>query len=170
MAEDGAGRELFLRRRCDAEKPLEIQVLDADVQPAVGILPLTARPVRVDLDAVALGIVEVEGLADQMIRGPGQGQPLFEGTLEEAPELLFTRQQDRKVIKARGVRRAFPTSWKRRQTQERRAARAQVGMLVAAADRRQSEPFVKPDLALEVKDLQVIFKSRDGDVPARRGL
>jgi hypothetical protein len=84
VAEDRALRELRLRLAGDAQQSLEVEVLDADVQAAVGVLPLAARPVGVDLDAVALGVVEIEGLADEMVGCARQGQPLFKRALEEA--------------------------------------------------------------------------------------
>ena len=112
VPEDRAGRELFLRPGRDAQKPFEVQVLDADLQPAVRILPLASRPVGINLDPVAFGVVEVKSLADKMVRGPGQRQSLFEGALKKAAELLFARQQDGEVIKTRGVTRTLTSTRK----------------------------------------------------------
>ena len=155
MAEDRAWRELRLRLGGDAQQPLEIEVLGADVQAAVRVLPLVARPVGVDLDAVALGVVEIEGLADEVVGRAGQRQPLLEGTLQEATELLLAGQEDGEVIQAGGVRRSLPAVGQRGQAQDRRAARPENGALLVTADPGQAEALVKGDLALEVEDFEL---------------
>src|ERR1700674_961331 len=55
-------RKLLLWFGCDSQQPLEIEVLDADVQLPVRVGPIISRPVSVDLDAIALRVVEIEGL------------------------------------------------------------------------------------------------------------
>ena len=47
---------------------LEVQRLGRDLHAALRPLPLVARPVAVDLDAVSVGIGKVQGLAHQVIR------------------------------------------------------------------------------------------------------
>jgi len=89
MPEDRAARELLLGLVRDSQEPLEIQVIGPDVQLAVGVLPLAARAVRIDLDAVSLRVVEIEGLADEMVGSACQRQAFFERAPEETAQLLF---------------------------------------------------------------------------------
>ena len=100
VAQHRPAREFLLRLVRDSQQPFEVQVFGADVQAAVGVLPFASRPVRVDLDAVSLRIVEVERLADEMVCGAGQGQSLFEGPPQETAKLLLPRQEDREMVEA----------------------------------------------------------------------
>src|SRR2546429_6707565 len=130
-------------------------MLRADVEPAARVGPFAARPVRVVLDAIALDIVEIEGLADEMVSRAGERQSLVERSPHEATELLLAGQKDRKVVEARGVPRPFATPGKREEPQQRRTIRTENGMVIAAADSAQTEPLVEVDRTLQVENLQL---------------
>src|SRR5437773_8429233 len=63
--------------------------------------PLRAWPVAVDLDAVALGVVEVERLADEMVRGAGQPPSGARRPRKGPGERGPPRDQDREVKQPR---------------------------------------------------------------------
>jgi len=125
VAEHGARRELRLRPAGDPEQPLEVEVVGADVEAAARVLPLASRPVGIDLDPVALGIVEIERLADEVVGRAGERQLLLERALEKASQLFLVRQQDGKVKQAGGVRRPLLAVLEGGQAKDRRVTGAE---------------------------------------------
>src|SRR5882762_9413040 len=111
MPEDGSIRELALRIVRNAQQPFEVEVICADVQPAVWILPLAARAVGVDLDSVSLGVVEIKGLADEMVSRASHGQPLLERSPQETTQLFLARQEDGEVKQSGRMSRTFASTF-----------------------------------------------------------
>lgn len=127
----------------------------ADVQPAAWIAPLAARPVGVDLYAVALGVVEVQGLADEVVGGPGEGQPFLQGALQKPAELLLGRQQDGEVIEAGRVSRSLLPVGQGGQAKDRGISGGEDRVRRVATGPRQPKPLVELRLALEVENLEL---------------
>ena len=80
----------------------QVQRQRGHLQLAVGVAPLLARAVAVELDAVAVGIGQVQRLADEVVGDPvqrpaGLGQPG-----QRMGEVQPRRIQDRQVIEAGG--------------------------------------------------------------------
>src|SRR5579875_2267741 len=66
--------------------------------------PLLARPVSIDLDAVAFGIIQVKRLADQVVGSSVDAHsPFSQAGGEESALIGLAGQQERKVIQAGGV-------------------------------------------------------------------
>src|SRR5260370_29307220 len=97
VAQHRVAGEFWLRLAGSAQQAFEVQVICADAQSAVWVPPLVPRAVGVNLDAVSFRIVEIKGLAHEMVGGAGQRESLFEGPPEEAAQLLLARQKDREV-------------------------------------------------------------------------
>ena len=115
VTEHSAGRELGLRRRGDPQQTFEVEMLDADAQPPIGVLPRAPRPIGVDLYPVSFRIVEVEGLAHQVIGRPGKRKLLLQGATQKAAQLLLRRKEDREMVEAGGMPRPRATVRERRQ-------------------------------------------------------
>ncbi len=139
----------------NAQQPFEVQVIGADAQPAVRVPPLASRAVGVNLDAVSFRVVEIQGLADEVVGGAGQRESLFEGPPQEAAQLLLTRQKNRKVVEAGRVARPLLAAGQDFEAQQRRAAGSQRRGAGALFDSGQPEPLVEIHLALEVEDLEL---------------
>src|SRR5207247_3349252 len=86
-------RELF-------DETVEIERQRCHLEPAVGVAPLGARAVAVDLDPVALGIVQVERLAYEVIGGAGETPARTGHTPQRASQLEAARDEDREVVEA----------------------------------------------------------------------
>src|SRR5690606_20341510 len=67
-------------------------------------LPLVSRTVGVDLDAVALGVGQVDRLADEMVGRAVYGQTLLDRTLHPAGEICTLRKQEGRVEEPRVTR------------------------------------------------------------------
>ena len=65
------------------------------------VLPDLARAVPVDLDAVMVGVAEIERLADEVIRRAGERNPLARRVREPARQVGALRQQKRVMEEAR---------------------------------------------------------------------
>src|SRR5947207_7868329 len=87
--------------------------------------PLRAWPVAVDLDAVALGVVEVERLADEMVRGAGQPPAGARRPRKGPGERGPPRDQDREVKQPRCSGRALGGPGARDELHHHRAVDAQ---------------------------------------------
>src|SRR5207247_979734 len=61
------------------------------------VRPFLAGPVAVDLDPYAVGIIEVEGLADQVVGGAGQAPATLRQALQRPGELRPRWHEDREV-------------------------------------------------------------------------
>ncbi len=79
------------------EDPLDVEGKGGHSQLAVVVGPLVAGAVAVDLDAVALGVVQVEGLAHEVVGGAGEGRTRVEDAAERPRELGPARHEDRQV-------------------------------------------------------------------------
>ena len=64
-------------------------------------LPDVARAVPVDLDPMAVGVVEVQRLADEVIGEAGERDPVARGVRQPAREVGPLLEQQREVIEAR---------------------------------------------------------------------
>jgi hypothetical protein len=60
--------------------------------------PFVGRSVAVDLDAVAVGIVQVDGLADAVVGGAVDCDAMIDETLQRAGQLLARRIEDGEVV------------------------------------------------------------------------
>ena len=69
-----------------------------------GPLPGLRRAVAIDLDAVAFGVVEVEGLAHRVVGGAGERHLVARNVQDPAREVGARRHQERGVIEAGGAR------------------------------------------------------------------
>ena len=77
----------------------------AIVTAALAPLPLRGIAIGIDLDAVAFGVVEIDGLADEMI-GKARQRHAMRGRMHQpAREVLARRHQEGGVIKAGGIAR-----------------------------------------------------------------
>ena len=61
-------------------------------------LPRLARTVPIDLDPVTVGVAEVKGFADEMIRQPDKRHPVARGVREPGREIDALRHQQGEVI------------------------------------------------------------------------
>src|ERR1700730_347710 len=127
VAENRSVRKLVLRPGRNSQQPLEVEVLDADVELAVRVGPFASRPVRVDLDTVSLRVVEIERLAHEVVRRPSQWELLLEGATQHSTELFFRGQQDCEVIEARSARWARTQAGRCSQPQQRLSANSKRG-------------------------------------------
>ena len=91
----GRGRRIDL-----AQDRLDVELLGRHHDQAVLALPALARPVVVDLDAVALGIVEIERLADAVVGGAGDRHAVARDVQDPARMVLPRRHQEGGVIEA----------------------------------------------------------------------
>ena len=83
-----------------AEHAVEVERQGVHLQDAVADRPLLPRAVAVELDAVALGIAQVERLADQVIGGAAQAPAGLGDALQGAGEIGAARHEDRQVKEA----------------------------------------------------------------------
>ena len=89
-----------------ASTPVEVEGKRRHLQLPVGARPLLARPVAVDLDPVALGIVEVERLRDEVVGGAREPVPGLGHPAERAGELGAVGDEQREVEQPRRPGRA----------------------------------------------------------------
>ena len=87
-----------------AEQPVEIERVGAHALRDLA-LPELARPVVVDLDAVLVGIAEVDGLADEVVGGAREPHALAYGVREPARQAGPVGQQQGEVEEPRAPRR-----------------------------------------------------------------
>ena len=104
VAHDGAGLEPVERLRARVVEQAE-QVVDVERKrrhPARDLpLPDGPRPVCVDLDPVAVGVAEVDRLADVVIREPLEPNPVTRGMGKPAREIGALRNEQREVEEPR---------------------------------------------------------------------
>ena len=135
---DGCGRRAILPtrwhnrdRRTDlADDRVDVERIGFLIDFAVAA-PRLARPVGIDLDAVAFGIVEIDGFAHIMIGGAGDGHADFRGMQNPAGEVGARRHQERDVIEAGFARIVRQGIGPVAQLEQSDAAGAEVARLVA---------------------------------------
>ena len=88
-----------------AEHAVEVEWERVHLQDAVADRPPIARAVAVELDAVALGVAQVESLADQVVGGARQAPAGLGDALQGAGEIGAARHHDREVEEAAGAAR-----------------------------------------------------------------
>src|SRR4051794_34381423 len=79
--------------------------------PVLGLGPGVARAVAVDLDAVAVGVAQVERLADEVVGRARELHPAACRVLEPAGEPGAVRQQQREVEETGARAAAGPGPW-----------------------------------------------------------
>ena len=112
---------------------LEIERVGDHGQLAAAHWPRIARPVAVDLDAVAVRVAEIQRLADAVVaRAAERVAPSGEGC-ERAAERRAAGHQDGEVVQPGGALRLGASAWQLGQRQQRPRRRperrALVGML-----------------------------------------
>ena len=85
------------------EQGVEVERQRRHLDLSVDATPFLARAVAVYLDPVALGVREVERLADEVVRGPGERATGADDAAQGAREVRPARHQDREVEEARGA-------------------------------------------------------------------
>jgi hypothetical protein len=80
-----------------AEDPVDIQRKRGHLQLPVSHAPFVARAIPVDLDPIALGVIEVHGFTNEMV-GSSRETPIgFDDATDRARQLGPTGNQDREV-------------------------------------------------------------------------
>ena len=157
VTEDGLGRHPLIRagRQVGHDRvQVERQRVHRDVLALP--LPLTARAVAVELDAVALGIAQVHGLAHEVVRRSGEARARGGDALDRLGERGAIGHQQREVEQPRGARRAQRRGRRAVQLDERRAGHsAEAGRAVTALDGPQTDHVLVIGLhRVEVADVQ----------------
>ena len=98
-----AGRARIGRAGRTSHDIFDVERIGGHLQVATGPLPGFRRPVAIDLDAVALGIVEVERLAHRVIGGAGQRHLVARHMHHPARQIGARRHAGSGVIEARGA-------------------------------------------------------------------
>src|SRR5687768_4631940 len=91
----------FCQQSVEVERPGGHLQLSADARPFI------ARTVAVKLDAVAIRVAQIDGLADPMVGGAFDGHAAIEQALERAGKFQSARVENRKMIKSRVPRRRW---------------------------------------------------------------
>jgi hypothetical protein len=161
VAQHGRRRDPGPRHARLGDQRLEIERLGRHRDVAVFPAPRIPWTIAIDFDAVSVGVGEIKGLADEVIRSPLQRRPRGDELPERRGQRLAGRHEHREVEEA--GRPAHRTRTRPRgQLQEGRAGRAQDGG--AAVPRVHVKPEslgVEIDRAAEIGD-------REGDrSPAR---
>src|SRR5665213_3144939 len=130
-------------------------MFDPDVQAPTRIGPLAARPVRINLDAVAFRVVVVQGLADEVVGSPSQRQPLLARPAHESTQLILRWEQDREVIQAGRVSRAAAQPRRGFQPKQSLSVRPESGRALVSGQLCKAERLVKAGLTFEVEHLQL---------------
>ncbi len=124
---------------------------------AVGlVVPLGARAVAVDLDPVALGVAEVERLADEVVGGAFERVAGGRQAAQGERQVGARRQQDREVEEAGGAARPLLGVGAADQLQQRRAVgRAERRLVTVVPQRHEPDHLlVEGGLGREVVDRQ----------------
>ncbi len=90
-------------RRHLAQDILDVERIRDHPELVAAPLPALGRPVAIDLDAVAFGIIEVDGFTDPMIGGAGKGHLVSCDMQNPAREIAARRHQKGRVIEAGGA-------------------------------------------------------------------
>jgi len=156
VAHDRAGRHApRLAVRGQGQQTARVQRLGDHLQVAVAQRPLGARPVTVDLDAVAVGVGQVDGLADAMVRPALQRPAGFQHMPQPAGQVRPAGQQQGEVVEASGAGRLGPRAGQLHQMQQRRVASRQQRAAAAALSRRQPQHIaVETQRAVQVANGQ----------------
>ena len=108
-----------------AQDRFDVELLGRHRDQAVLPIPAFARPVVVDLDAVAFGIVEIEGFADAVVGRAGDRHLVACDMHDPAGVVLPRRHQERGVVEP-GLRRIVGLGlWPMFDLDQRRAADAE---------------------------------------------
>ena len=136
------------------QQVLEVDRFGAHVQETADVRPLGARPVAIDLDAVAVRIGEVERFADTVVRRALQHGFRLDQTSERSREVRARRHQDREVVEARGAAHAR-CRLALREDQQVAAAGAERGApLVAAVHDEAHVGLIETDRPIEIGNRQ----------------
>ena len=140
---DVADAKAFGRRRIGrgravdlVEDRLDVELVGLHDDEAVCPGPALGRPVVVDLDAVALGIVEIERFADAVVGRAGDRHAVARDVHDPARVVLPRRHQERGVIEARGRRIVGQRVRPVLDLEQRHPAGAEPGDLVGALQSR----------------------------------
>ena len=79
---------------------LRVEAVGLEDRPAVGVEPLGARAVVVELDAVAVGVVEVDGDGAAVVGAVVDRDAVVEQALDGMAELLAVGVDERDVVEA----------------------------------------------------------------------
>jgi hypothetical protein len=134
---------------------LDVERVGGDLQIAAGPLPSLCRPVAVDLDAVAFGIVEVERLAHRVV-GSARKWDLVAGDVQDpAREIATRRHQEGGVIESRAAGVVGLGLGPALEVNEPHAAGAErAGVLGAIEDREPQHVAVEAGDPVEVAHLK----------------
>src|SRR5882672_908812 len=132
------------------ENPIEIERVGAHLEPPVHHRPLGARPIAIDLDAVAVRIGEIQRLADAVIRNTLQHAVGLDHPAQRAPAIAARRHENREVIeagRAADARRVLAL----REREEIGSTRAEPRRsLVPMLNREPKMRFVEPNRSIEM--------------------
>ena len=169
-----AGRPVLARRRRRlrplAEQVLEVEPFGEHRERAVRVRrPFRLRPVAVELDAVPVGIVKVEGLADAVVAGAGERDAGRDQPAERVGERRPARVEDGVMIEAgrAGRRRVAALALP--------GVEADVVMVVAGGDeggvlavarlqREAEDAAIEGERPLDVGDLEVGVADADARI------
>ena len=144
MADPGAARHpvagVAAPRRA-REHAVEVERQRPHLQLAVLVAPLLARAVAVDLDPVALRIVEVERLGDEVVGGAGEPVPGAVTRCSDRASSARDGHEEREVEEARRARRARRRIGPSDERDERGivARRSELDGVAVAADLAQTD-------------------------------
>src|SRR3984893_4891397 len=145
----GRGGGNFLQDALDVERG------GGDLQIAAGPFPRSRSTVAVDLDAVALGIVEVERLAHRVVGSARERYLVARHVQDPAREIATRRHQERGVIESRAARVVGLGLGLVLEVNEPHAAGAErAGVLGAIEDREPEHVAVEAGHPVEVAHLE----------------
>jgi hypothetical protein len=124
------------------QQALEVERQRRHLDLVAGPAPLLARAVAVELDSVALGVAQVERLADQVVGRPGEAPARVGHAAQRAREVGPARHEQREVEEAGGASRTRRRVGRRQQLDQRLALEAHRDDAVIAVE------LAQPDNAL----------------------
>src|SRR5918995_3042097 len=95
----------FVRGVMGGEERAEVDGLGLEHGPAVGVEPVGPRAVEVELDAVAVGIGQVDGDRAAVVAGAVDREAVIEQALDGAAQLVPVRVEEGDVVEAGVARR-----------------------------------------------------------------
>ena len=151
------------------EHAFDVERKRRHLQLALGTRPVLARPVAVDLDAVALGIVEIERLRHEMVGRAGEPMPARRDPVQRAGELGAVGDEEREMEEARGSTGARRRIGALDERHERAVVvgRPELGNAVGAAELAQPDRVaIEAGLRVEVADSELDVGERRGGIDA----
>jgi hypothetical protein len=138
-----------------AQDVIDVERIGGDAQIATSPLPAFRRPVGVDLDAVAFGIIEVEGFAHRVIGCAGQGHLRARGVKDPAREIGARGHQESGVIESGFTRVVGLGGGRALEMQEGHVARAEGSAVLATVQHNKANRVaIKAGEPVEIAHLE----------------